>query len=145
VEFSAQGKAISIEEKPAKLKSHFAVTGLYFYDNQVVNIAKTIQPSSRSELKITSINHEYLARGELRVETLGRGFAWLDIGTLETLLNAVQFVETIESRQGYKIACLEEVAFQQSRLTAHQLLESVKAHGNSSYGAYLDSLEREAL
>ena len=144
VEFNEQGKAISIEEKPAKPKSHFAVTGLYFYDNQVVNIAKTIQPSPRGELEITSINQKYLARGELRVETLGRGFAWLDTGTQETLLNAAQFVETIESRQGYKIACLEEIAFQQFWLTAHQMLESAKAHGNSTYGAYLDSLAREA-
>ena len=145
VEFNDEGKAISIEEKPAEPKSHFAVTGLYFYDNQVVNIAKTIQTSPRGELEITSINQQYLACGELRVETLGRGFAWLDTGTQETLLNAAQFVETIESRQGYKIACLEEIAFQQSWLTPQQLLESAKAHGNSSYGAYLDSLAREAL
>ena len=145
VEFNDEGRAISIEEKPDKPKSHFAVTGLYFYDNQVVKIAKTIQPSPRGELEITSINQKYLARGELRVETLGRGFAWLDTGTQETLLNAAQFVETIESRQGYKIACLEEIAFQQSWLTAHQMLESAKAHGNSTYGAYLDSLAREAI
>lgn len=145
MEYNMGCKIISIEEKPAKPKSHFAVTGLYFYDIQVVSTAKTIQPSSRGELEITSINQEYLARGELRVEKLGRGFAWLDTGTQETLLNAAQFVETIESRQGYKIACLEEIAFKQSWLTAHQLLESAKAHGNSTYGAYLDSLAREAI
>jgi glucose-1-phosphate thymidylyltransferase len=143
VEFNEQGRAISIEEKPVEPKSHFAVTGLYFYDNDVVSIAKTIRPSTRGELEISSINQRYLARGDLRVETLGRGFAWLDTGTQETLLNAAQFVETIESRQGYKIACLEEIAFQQSWLTAGQLMESAKAHGNSTYGAYLQSLARD--
>ena len=145
IEFDAAGKAISIEEKPANPRSHFAVTGLYFYDNEVVNIAKQIQPSPRGELEITSINQEYLRRGQLHVKVLGRGFAWLDTGTQETLLNAAQFVQTIEKRQGYKIACLEEIAFQQSWITLENLMECAKEHRNSTYGAYLHSLARGTI
>ena len=142
VEFNDEGKAVSIEEKPAQPKSHFAVTGLYFYDNQVVNIAKTIQPSSRGELEITSINQEYLARGELRVQLMRRGFAWLDTGTNETLLQAAQFVETIESRQGYKIACLEEIALDQGWLSSEQIIQISNNYSNGSYGQYLKTLAK---
>ena len=140
VEFDAKGKAISIEEKPAKPKSHFAITGLYFYDNAVIEIAKSIEPSNRGELEITAVNEVYLQRGDLRVERLGRGFAWLDTGTYQSLLDAAHFVETIESRQGYKIACLEEIAFNQGWLSEAQLLESSRLFVKSSYGNYLASL-----
>ena len=140
VEFDAQGKAISIEEKPAKPKSHHAVTGLYFYNNDVINIAKSIQPSDRGELEITTVNQVYLSRGDLRVQQLGRGFAWLDTGTNESLLNAAQFVETIETRQGYKIACLEEIAYNQGWLSSAQLEDLAKLLEKSSYGKYLLSL-----
>jgi glucose-1-phosphate thymidylyltransferase len=142
VEFNEQGIAISIEEKPVQPKSHFAVTGLYFYDNQVVNIAKTIQPSPRGELEITSINQVYLARGELRVQLMRRGFAWLDTGTNETLLQAAQFVETIESRQGYKIACLEEIALDQGWLSSQQIIQISNNYSNGSYGQYLKTLAK---
>jgi len=140
VEFDAQGKAISIEEKPAEPKSHHAVTGLYFYDNDVINIAKSVQPSDRGELEITTINEVYLLRGDLRVQQLGRGFAWLDTGTNESLLNAAQFVETIETRQGFKIACPEEIAFNQGWLSAVQLRELSRLYSNSGYSKYLESL-----
>ena len=140
VEFDAKGKAISIEEKPAKPKSHNAVTGLYFYDNDVINIAKSIQPSDRGELEITTVNQVYLSRGDLRVQQLGRGFAWLDTGTNESLLNAAQFVETIETRQGYKIACLEEIAYNQGWLSSAQLKDLAKPLEKSGYGEYLLSL-----
>ena len=140
VEFNEQGKAISIEEKPAKPKSHFAVTGLYFYDNDVINIAKSIEPSDRGELEITTVNHVYLSSGNFRVEQLGRGFAWLDTGTNETLLAAAQFVETIETRQGYKIACLEEIAFNAGWLSKAQLLKFSQPYKNSAYGEYLAGL-----
>jgi len=137
VEFDAQGKVRSIEEKPQQPKSHFAVTGLYFYDNAVVQLAKQVKPSARGELEITSINQAYLERGELNVELLGRGFAWLDTGTHESLLQAGMFVETIESRQGYKIACLEEIAYNNGWLSAAQIAQIGKDLSKSGYGQYL--------
>ncbi|MDB5743507.1 MAG: bifunctional UDP-N-acetylglucosamine pyrophosphorylase/glucosamine-phosphate N-acetyltransferase [Polaromonas sp.] len=140
VEFDAKKRAISIEEKPTKPKSNYAVTGLYFYDNAVVQIAKNVKPSSRGELEITSINQAYLDRGDLNVELLGRGFAWLDTGTHESLLEAGHFVETIEKRQGYKIACLEEIAFHNGWLTKEDLRRIGKQQSKNSYGQYLLSL-----
>ena len=140
VEFDAQGKAISIEEKPAKPKSHYAVTGLYFYDNDVIHIAKSITPSDRGELEITTVNQVYLEHDKLRVQQLGRGFAWLDTGTNASLLAAAQFVETIETRQGYKIACLEEIAFNAGWLSKAQLIKFSQPYKNSTYGEYLASL-----
>lgn len=143
VAFDDQKKAISIEEKPQQPKSNYAVTGLYFYDNKVVNIAKKVQPSARGELEITSINQAYLELGTLHVELLGRGFAWLDTGTHESLLEASQFVETIEKRQGYKIACLEEIAFNNGWLTSEELLERGKSMSKNGYGQYLLSIAGE--
>lgn len=140
VEFDENRKAISIEEKPTKPKSHYAVTGLYFYDNDVIKLAKQVKPSVRGELEITSINQAYLERGDLNVQLLGRGFAWLDTGTHESLLEAGQFVETIEKRQGYKIACLEEIAYNNGWLSKEQILAQAEMLSKNSYGQYLYSL-----
>ena len=140
VEFDEQKRAISLEEKPQHPKSHFAVTGLYFYDNDVIQIAKQVKPSERGELEITTVNQMYLERGDLNVELLGRGFAWLDTGTHSSLLEAAQFVETLEKRQGYKVACLEEIAFNQGWLSKEQILKIGHTMSKNSYGQYLISL-----
>lgn len=140
VEFDEQKCAVSLEEKPKYPKSNFAVTGLYFYDNDVVQIAKQVKPSDRGELEITTVNQIYLERGDLSVELLGRGFAWLDTGTHESLLQAAQFVETIEKRQGYKVACLEEIALNNGWLTKQQVLEIGQSMSKNDYGQYLISL-----
>ncbi len=137
VEFDEQKRAISLEEKPKQPKSHFAVTGLYFYDNDVIQIAKQVKPSERGELEITTVNQIYLERGDLNVELLGRGFAWLDTGTHESLLEAGLFVETIEKRQGYKIACLEEIAYTNGWLTKQDLQRVGNELSKNSYGQYL--------
>ena len=143
VEFDAQKRAVSLEEKPKHPKSNFAVTGLYFYDNDVIQIAKNVKPSDRGELEITTVNQMYLERGDLSVELLGRGFAWLDTGTHESLLQAAQFVETIEKRQGYKVACLEEIALNNGWLTKQQVLEIGQSMSKNDYGQYLISLVNE--
>ena len=137
LDFDSNGKVISIEEKPTDPKSNFAVTGLYFYDNRAVEIAKTIRPSSRGELEITDVNQAYLEAGELNVQLMGRGFAWLDTGTHDSLMEAGQFVQTIEHRQGLKVACLEEIGFRNGWLSAERLQAQADALGATGYGQYL--------
>lgn len=143
VEFDASKKAISIEEKPAQPKSNYAVVGLYFYDNDVVEIAKNIQPSDRGELEITTINEEYLKRGRLKVQTLDRGTAWLDTGTFASMNDAAQFVEVIEKRTGLKIGCIEEIAYRQGFITKDQLQELAQPLIKSGYGTYLTKILQE--
>jgi len=140
VAFDENQKAISLEEKPKNPKSNFAVTGLYFYDNDVIEMAKKVKPSHRGELEITTLNQMYMERGDLNVELLGRGFAWLDTGTHESLLDAAMFVETIEKRQGYKIACLEEIAWNNGWLSNEQVMKAAKALSKNSYGQYLKDI-----
>lgn len=137
VEFDEDGKAISIEEKPAEPKSNYAVTGLYFYDNDVVEYAKNLKPSARGELEITDLNKIYLEKGKLNVETLGRGFAWLDTGTHRSLLQAGQYIQTIEDNQGIKIACLEEIALRMGFITKEKVLSNIKKFKNNEYYSYL--------
>ena len=140
MEFDATGHVLNIEEKPVVAKSNYAVTGLYFYDNDVVEIAKSIVPSARGELEITDINNAYQARGDLKVELLGRGFAWLDTGTHDSLLDAGKFVQTLEHRQGLKVACLEEIAFYQGWISKEVLLAQAESLIKTSYGEYLEKV-----
>ena len=140
VEFDKNGKAVSIEEKPEKPKSHYAVTGLYFYDNDVVNIAENIRPSARGELEITAVNSEYLRRGKLNVEVFKNGYAWLDTGTHDSMLDAANFIRTIETRQGLQIACLQEIAYEKGWMTAQDVLDSIDDMLKTEYGQYLKRL-----
>ena len=143
VEFDSNGKAISIEEKPAHPKSNYAVTGLYFYDNDVVSIAKHIKPSARGELEITTVNNEYLSRGQLHVEIFKRGYAWLDTGTHDSMLDAANFIRTVETRQGLQIACLQEIAYDNGWMTKDDVRDSVQDMLKTEYGQYLLRLIEE--
>ncbi len=145
VEFDRDGKALSIEEKPKQPKSRYAVTGLYFYDNQVVEIASNLKPSGRGELEITDVNREYLRRGQLDVSVMGRGMAWLDTGTHEALMEAALFIQTLEKRQGLMVACPEEIAYRSGYITAQQLEAIAQPMRNNSYGAYLLQLLQEQV
>ena len=142
-EFDKEGRVVGLEEKPAKPRSHWAITGLYFYDNQVLDIAAGLKPSPRGELEITDVNRAYLERGALHLEKLGRGFAWLDTGTPQSLLEASNFIATVEHRQGLKVACLEEVAFRQGFIDAAQVLRLAEGHKNPDYRAYLRRVAAE--
>ncbi|MCX8025644.1 MAG: sugar phosphate nucleotidyltransferase, partial [Thermanaerothrix sp.] len=144
VEIDRNGRALSIEEKPKKPRSNLAVPGIYFYDHHVVEYAETLQPSARGELEITDLNRIYLEKGQLKVEVLGRGIAWLDAGTHEALLQASNFVQTVEERQGLMISCPEEIAYRMGYITAEQLREQAQAMANNGYGAYLLRLLEEA-
>ncbi|RCL45597.1 MAG: glucose-1-phosphate thymidylyltransferase, partial [Halieaceae bacterium] len=143
VEFDAEGRAIGIEEKPAAPRSHYAVTGLYFYDNDVISVAKGITPSQRGELEITDVNRHYLEQGSLQVEVMGQGTAWLDTGTHQSLLDAGNFIRVIEERQGLKVACLEEISYRMGYITADEVLALAAPLFKSGYGAYLENMVSE--
>ena len=143
INFDKNGKVKSIQEKPKKPKSNYAVTGLYFYDNDVIEIAKKLKPSKRGELEISDVNNEYIKRGDLNVNLLGRGFAWLDTGSPASLLEAGNFVSTIESRQGFKIGCLEEISFKKGWINQRKLEDSINLHKKSDYGKYLSKILKD--
>jgi glucose-1-phosphate thymidylyltransferase len=143
IDFDSKGEPLSIEEKPSNPKSNWAVTGLYYYDSQVVDIAKSLEPSARGELEISSVNQIYLSKGLLKVQKLGRGFAWLDTGSHESLLEASQFISTLETRQGVKISCPEEIAWRLGYIDEDDLIKLAKNHSNNQYGTYLTKLVRE--
>ena len=145
ITFDTQGKATDIQEKPKSPKSNYAVTGLYFYDNQVMDIVKHIQPSDRGELEITTVNEIYLTQGNLSVEIMGRGYAWIDTGTHDSLLEASQFIATLEHRQGLKIACLEEIAYRKQWIDATQLEKIAQSFAKNAYGQYLFNLIKEKI